>query len=167
MPGPATTINGFNVGTDTRLAIQDQFGDVFTDSMLAHLMEFDSESEDTDLKITPITTGGVPIYQTIWNGVRGSLMFTRVNGSFQAMFLDIMNGYFNSGLISQFTMSQTVRNRDGSIDEYIYTGVQFSRPRFGRFQSVKEVDMRMDFRAGQVQAVGTLSSFLTGLANAA
>lgn len=162
----ATTITGFNVGTDTRLAIQDQYGDVFTDSMLGHLMSFDSESEDTDLKITPITTGGVPIYQTIWNGMTGSLTFTRCNGAFQSMFMTLMSSYFNSGLISQFSMSQSVQNRDGSIDEYLFSGVQFSKPKFGSFKSVKEVDMRMNFKASQCQAIGTLSAFLSGLANA-
>lgn len=162
----ATTISGFNVGTDVRFAIQDQYGDVFTDAMLGHLTSFESESEDVELKITPITTGGLPIYQTIWNGIRGSMTYTRVNTSFQQMFMDMMGAYYSGGIISQFSISASVRNRDGSIDEYLYSGVQFSKPRFGAFHGTKEIDMRVDFRATQVTGTGALTAFLSGLASA-
>lgn len=159
-------INGFNVGTDARVSITDAFGDLFTDDMLGHLMEFDSESEDVEVKISPITTGGIPIYQTLWNGVRGSMMFTRFNGAMQSMIMELMSAYYTGGLIQQMTGAVYVRNRDNSIDEYLYSGLQISRPRFGNFRSTKEVDMRFDFRAGQVVGTGTLVPFLAGLVSA-
>src|ERR1700721_2179725 len=120
----SNTLNGFNVGTDSRFAISDQYGDVFSDAMLGHLMSFSSESEDHSLKITPITTGGVPIYQTIWNGLKGSMRFARVGPNFQQIFMELMASYFDNGVISQFQIAQSVLNRDGSIDEYLFTGVQ-------------------------------------------
>lgn len=160
------SINGYNVGTDVSIAFQDSYGDSFTSDQLGYLMDFTSESEDVKTKITPITGGGKPVYQTLWNGVNGSMMFTRVGPAFQQMFMDLMAAYFNNGIITQFTMSVNVRNRNGSIDEYLYTGLQFERPRFGDFRSTKEVDMRVSFSASQMTANGTGQAFLTGVAAA-
>ncbi len=159
-----TTINGFNVGTDVRFAISDQFGQVFSDQMLGHMMEFESESDDTELKVVPITTGGVPIYTTLWSGIRGTMMFTRVNGTFQKMFMELMDAYYAAGIISQMSITATVRNRDGSVDEYLYTGVQLSRPRFGNYRSTKEVDLRVEFRASKMTSTGTQTTFLNAMA---
>ena len=115
------------------------------------------------LKVTPITTGGIPIYQTLWNGITGTMRFVRVGPSFQQMIMDLQTAYFAAGVISQMTISANVRNRDQSIDEYLYSGVQFTKPKFGTFSAVKEVDMTLGFKASQLTATGTLASFLTAL----
>ena len=162
----SAVVNGFNIGTDLRFVIQDSFGDVFSDAQMAHLTDFTSKSEDTVAKVTPITTGGVPIFQTLWNGNSGTIKFVRVGPSFQQIFMDLQAAYYNAGIISQMTIAASVRNRDGSIDEYLYTGVQFSKPVFGNYTALKEVDMTVDFMASLLTATGTLSSFLTSLASA-
>lgn len=167
MPAVATVINGFNVGTDVSFVLQDQFGDVLSAAMLGHLTEFDSESEDVPIKITPITNGGIPIYQTIWNGVRGHMRFSRVNGTFQQIFSDLMSVYFVSGVIPQMTMQAKVRNRDGSVDSYMFVGLQMTRPRFGNFVSTREVDMRVEFRASTMVSLTGVGAALTALALAA
>src|SRR6185312_1608192 len=141
----AVTVNGYNVGTDSSLTVLDSFGDVFMSDDLGYLMSFESEATDQMNKITPISQGGVPILQTIWNGGTGSLMYTRFGPSFQQLFLDLASAYHDSGTIPQFQVSLNVKNRDGSIDEYLYAGVQFTRPRFGTFRGIREVDMRVDF----------------------
>jgi hypothetical protein len=164
---PNVTINGYNVGTDVSLAFQDDRGDSFTGDQLGYLMEFDSDSQDVDSSITPITGGGVPIHQTLWNGITGNMSFTRVGPAFQQMFMDLMNAYFTAGVITQFTISVNVRNRNGNIDEYLYTGVQFTRPRFGNFRSTKEVDLRVGFKASKMQVNGSATAFLTNVAGAA
>lgn len=158
------TVNGFNVGTDVSVAITDNYGDSFTADQLGYLMDFESESEDVPVKITPVTGGGVPIYQTLWNGISGSMSFTRSSAAFQQMFIDLMNAYFTNGVIPQFTISVNVRDRAGSIDEYLYTGVQFEKPRFGNYKATKEVDMKMNFKASQMTVNGTGTAFLTAAA---
>ncbi len=157
------SINAFNIGTDVSLVLADQFGDIIPAESLGHIMEFDSESEDTEIKIVPLTGGGVPIYQTIWSGIRGHLMYTRNTGAFSRMVIDLMSAYHDAGLIPQFSITETVLNRDGTTDEYMYLGVQFVRPRFGNFRAVKEVDERIEFRASRLIGTGGLAPFLTGL----
>lgn len=159
----ANTISGFNIGTDLSVVISDQFGDIFPAELLGHVMEFDSESEDTELKIVPITNGGVPVYQTIWSGVRGRIMFTRTNGALTNMVIALMSAYHDAGLIPSFSITGTVMNRDGSIDEYMWTGVQWVRPRFGNFRATKEVDEQLEFRASRIIGTGSFTSLLSGL----
>lgn len=163
----AINIQGFNVGTDASFAITDSYGDILVDDSLGYLMDFESQSQDMSLKVIPITKGGIPVYQTLWSGVQGSLAYTRFGPTFQQMFMDLMQAYHFGGLIPQFGMTLNVMNRNGSVDEYLYTGVQFSRPRFGNFRATKEVDMRVDFHASLVQGSGALQVFLGALAAAA
>lgn len=158
-----SVLNGYNVGTDVSLSISDSYGDVFPAEALAHITEFDCESDDVEIKVTPISFGGVPIYQTVWNGIRGRLMFARVNGSFQSMVINLMDSYFNLGNIPFFTITETVMNRDGTVDEYMYVGCQWVRPRFGNFRATKEVDMSFDFRAQRAVLTGALTPFLASL----
>ena len=160
------TLNGFNVGTDASVTISDQFGDVFPAEALAHLTEFDSESEDVEIKIVPITLGGVPIYQTIWSGIRGRMTFARVNGSFEGMIVNLMDLYYDLGVIPMMAITQTVLNRDLTTDQYLFTGVQLVRPRFGNFRATKEVDMMLEFRAQRIVLLGGVTPFLSGIVGA-
>ena len=162
-----TTINGFNVGTDVTFTLQDQFGDVLSAAMMGHLIEFESQSNDKPIEVTPITTGGVPIYQTVWNGVSGDMRFARVNGVFQQVFSDLMSAYYVAGIIPVMTLQTRVRNRDGSVDTYVHTGFQFSKPRFGSFAATREVDLRVSWMASVMVAKSGTGSALLGLAAAA
>ena len=160
----ATIGPGFNIGVDASVTIADDVGDVFPAEALSHITEFDSESEDTELKVTPISGGGVPIHMTIWNGVRGRMMFARVSGAFQAMIVELMDMYYDEGQVPFFTVYVDVMNRDGTIDEYVYTGVQFTRPRFGNYRATKEVDMQLEFRAARCSLAGGVTPFLSAAA---
>lgn len=144
-------------------ALRDQYGDVLSASMLGHLIEFESQSNDKPLEVTPITTGGIPIYQTVWNGVGGDMRFARVNGVFQQVFSDLMAVYFSSGIIPQMTLQTQVRNRDGSVDTYMHVGFQFSKPRFGSFSATREVDLRVGWMSSTMVSKTGIGSALTAL----
>lgn len=159
-----TKINGFNLGTDVRFAIKDDYGDVFSDQMLGHLQSFDVRSDDSVVKVTPITFGGMPVYQTAWNGNSGSMRFVRTGPQFSRFILDQMNAFHDGGIITQFTIAWTVRNRDGSTDQYTASGVQWTRPEHGKFAGLREVDMTLNFNASRIQATGALTPFLANLA---
>lgn len=157
---------GFNIGQDASLVIQDSLGDIVLVDTLGHLMDFDSESEDVEIKITPISGNGIPIIQDIPNGWRGSISLTRFDGTLDQFISDIQDAYFNEGIIQQFTLLLSVLNRDGTVNESLYTGVQFVKPRAGNFRTDKEVDMRLDFRASRRFTVGATTPILTNLAAA-
>jgi hypothetical protein len=156
-------INGFNVGTDASLVISDQYGDLFPAESLGHLIDFESETIDHELEVIPITLGGVPIFQTIWAGAQGKMSFARYNGGLTNMILALSQAYFTQGIIPQFSITLNILNRDGSIDEYLFQGVQWNRPRFGNFRAQKEVDQSIDFKASQMIVMGGATSFLANL----
>lgn len=160
------SLAGFNIGTDVSITVLDNYGDVFPLDSLGLLMELDSESLDKELDVVPISDGGVPLFMTIPAGWRGRMMFTRTNGNFQQMFTEIFNAYFANGVIPIFSLQGSILNRDGSIDEFLFSGVQFSKPRLGNFRAEKEVDMQMEFRASTLSGTGVIVPFLPLLAAA-
>lgn len=159
-----SNLQGFTVGTDCSVSVTDSFGDAFPIDALGHMLTFESDVDDTEVKITPITRGGIPIFQTTWNGGHGSIGFARLNGNLEQMVLELMNAYHSFGIIPQFSLLTAVLNRDGSVDERLYTGVQFNKPRFGRYAALKEVDQALGFSWGFCQVVGGATPFLTALA---
>lgn len=148
--------NGFNIGTDISLTITNNYGDILPLDFLGLVMEFDSESLDRELDVVPISDGGVPLFMTIPAGWRGRMMFTRTNGRFQEFWAEIFNAYHQNGIIPIWTLIASVLNRDGGIDDYLYSGAQFSKPRPGNYRSEKEVDMQMEFRASLMTSTGVV-----------
>ena len=161
------SVNGFNVGTDASFVVTDNLGDVFFDDSLGHLMDFSTEAVDQMIKVQPITRGGVPVFQTTWNGGTGHMMYSRFGPTFQQMFLDLAAAYHASGIIPQFNLQLGVRNRSMVVDTYLYTGVQFTQPKFGNFRASKEVDMSVNFGWSTCTGTGALASFLSSVAQAA
>lgn len=157
------TLQGYNVGSDVSFAIMDQYGDVFNESMLGLLTQFDIRSVDVKMKVTPISNGGVPVNQVIPNGLRGTMTFVRVGPAFSQLYMDLSQGYFDSGIISQMYIMMNIRNRDGSVDEYQLDGVQFSDWDFGDFRGTKEVDLKVSLEASQMYGSGSLATFLNNL----
>lgn len=160
-------LGGFNIGTDASLAVSDNYGDSFPIDALGHLMDFNSKANSSIIKITPITRGGKPIFQTVWNGGSGRISLTRVNGNLQAMILDLMQAYHGSGIIPIFSIQLSILNRDSTIDEYLYSGVQWETPDFGNFRALKEVDQGLAFMWSDCVKTGGAPAFLTGVAAAA
>lgn len=161
-----TNYGGFSIGTDIGVAISDNYGDNFPVDSLGHMMDFDSAATSSVIKIVPITNGGKPIFQTVWEGGTGKIRFARVNGNLQAMVLELMDAYHSSGIIPVFSIATSILNRDSTIDEYLYTGVQWNTPNFGNYAAMKEVDQNLDFMWSNCVKTGGASAFLTGLAAA-
>lgn len=161
----ATTaiVQGFNIGSDVSFAIMDQYGDVFSEDMLGLMTQFDIRSVDVKMKVTPISNGGVPVLQTIPNGLRGTMTFVRTGPAFSQLYMDLSQGYYTAGVISQMYVMMNIRNRDGSVDEYQIDGVQLSDWDFGDFRGTKEVDCKLSIEAAQMYGSGSLAVFLNNL----
>lgn len=160
------TINGtgYNIGTDIGVSVADNFGDAFPIDALGLMMDFDSTADSSIIKVVPITNGGKPLFQTVWNGGTGKISFTRVNGNLQSMALELMAAYHTLGIIPVFSIAASILNRDGTIDEYLYSGVQWNMPHFGNFAALKEVNQSIDFSWSDCIKTGAASPFLTNLA---
>src|SRR5262249_20996269 len=156
-------INGFNVGQDLSLSIRDDRGTVVGAWQLGHMIDFDANADDVELKITPVTNGGLPLFDRSPNGWHGSINFVRADGTIANMFAAMDSNFYRFGRRTWFTMQTSILNRDGSVDKYSWTRCSFSRPKFGRFQADKEVDTGFNFRAQQMLNASGIVPLLVGV----
>jgi hypothetical protein len=143
----AFVINGYTIGQDIQVSLQDDAGNFVADvGQLGHLMEFEATQEDTELRIIPITNGGVPLIDTLPHGWTGRMTFTRINGALDNLWAAIQNNFY-AGRRQHFQIGVSVVNRDGTTDTYTFIQVSFSKPSFGNFRADKEVDQTVTFRS--------------------
>lgn len=127
-------------------------------SAIGHLMEFSAEQQVETQKIVPITDGGRSVNQNIYTGWDGTINFTRVNGSLTAIFATEEQNYY-AGQRSHWDIMVDVSNKDGTIDEYLFSLVSFNRGQFGAFQTRNPVEQSLGFVARTMYALsGTASA---------
>lgn len=159
MPGPFTISSSFNIGQDVSLVLQHlESGVVLPAVALGHLMEFDARQEDRDLVVIPITNGGKPLLNVVYQGWSGHFMFTRVNGLFTSIFAAIERNFYVSRVMSHFAIMATVLNRDGSTDQYLWPICILNRATQGNWRADKETDQRVEFRADSMVLTGGATS---------
>ena len=149
------------------VAISDAYGDVFPAEALGHLTDFNWASTDVLLTCVPISNGGVPIFQTIWQGVSGSMTFCRTNGLYAKIVAELMRAYHTQGIITQFSSSVEILNRNGTLDEYLLSGLQIHKNTFGNFRGIREVDFSFQWAASLLSVTGGATTALTSLPLAA
>ncbi len=159
--------NGFCLGTSLSFVVSDSFGDVFTAADLGDLMSMDLTLDMHQIKVTPITDGGYPIYQSVPNGLTGTMEFVRVNGNITSMFTSLYNAFYAAGVLPQFTMSLSVLNPGGNVDEYTVPNLVFHTPDFGRFSGINEVTQKIEFNAPTIISTSSNSNILANLPVAA
>lgn len=159
--------NGFNIGTNVDFTVSDQYGDLFRASDLGDLMSMDLTLNMHQLKVTPITNGGYPIYASIPNGLSGTMEFVRVNGGITSMFTALYNAFYTAGVMPQFTMSISVLNPDGNVDEYTLPNLVFHTPDFGRFSGIEQVTQKIEFNASTIITTSSNSNILANIPVAA
>ena len=151
----ANLLNNFNIGQDVSIQITDDQGNTRDITDFGHLIDFSWKAETQELKVIPVTNGGRPIYNTIWQGVSGTFKWTRFNNAGQYFVIALMNNFYSLHLLPKFTIQVTVLNHDGSVDSYIATNAVFLNPSMGQFVADKEVMYEMSFKADNfVSAVG-------------
>lgn len=155
--------NGFNIGTDISGAISDSYGDVIPFENMGNLMSIDLTFDMHQLKVTPITNGGKPIYLSVPNGLSGSMDFTRFNGSMTSMFTALYEAFYGGGLLPHFSIMLAVLNRSGTVDEYIIPELVFDTPDFGKFTGIEDVTQSLKFSAPTVIATGGAQTLLAAL----
>ncbi len=156
--------NNFNVGPDASVTfVWHPTGLAVPAENIGHLMELSAEQQVDTQKIVPITKGGRSINENIYTGWSGSINFTRVNGSLTAIFVTQEQNYYN-GQRAHWDILVNVTNRDGTIDEYLFSVVSFNRGQFGAFQTRNAIEQSLSFEAQQLQLLGGTASQIPAVA---
>lgn len=158
-----TVNDSFNIGTDVSFVLSDNYGDVLTPEELGNLMSLDISFDLHMLKITPISNGGRPLYQAIPNGITGSMEFVRVNGNLTSIFTTLYKAFYNEGLLPHFTLTASVLNKGGQVDEYILPDLVLHTPDFGNFDGIEEVRQKVGFSCPTIESTTNLASVLAGI----
>ena len=163
MASPFTINNGFNIGTDVSGSLSDGYGDSFSLSDLGNLMSINVSFDMQEIKIVPITTGGQPLYLSIPSGITGTMEFTRANGALTSLFTGLYSAFYTSGLLPHFSLSLSVLNRGGNVDEYLMPQLVLQRPDFGAFDRIEQVAQRLEFSGPTIISVGSTPSIVSAL----
>lgn len=140
-----------NIGQDCSIALSSNAGHRFTAEELGHLTDFDADFEDTEETAQCITNGGIPLFETIPQGVAGKFVFLRMNGKLSQMLVDQQTAYYQNGRRLRWTISFQVRNPDSSVDVYTIYSCKISKGSLGKFKGNKFVEQGFNFRGGYVR----------------
>lgn len=136
-------INGMNVGRDYSFGLYDtrtgnliDFGDIQT---------IDIKPVKHDIKSQPYND--VPKYGYIPDGYKGSMTITRTGSALEDMQLAINTAFNNGENLTSGYLNETVKDPDGSVHRYQYTGVVFHLDDLGSISREKTITQKVEFMA--------------------
>jgi hypothetical protein len=146
--------NDFNIGKDVSGVISDDTGASKSFIEIAHLLQFSVVQHERLVKSTPITNGGIPLIETIWEDGEIHLMWERARGNVEFMVMQAAANFFALDLRPNFTVNWFVQNKDGSQDSFQAIGCKITRPELGKFSA--------DTKVNQSQIFAFTRAFLVG-----
>ena len=108
--------NDFNIGKDVSGQILDDTGASRSFIQIGHLLQLSIVQHERLVKSTPITNGGIPLIETIWEDGEIHLMFERARGNLEFMVMQAAANFFYLDLRPNFTVNWFVQNKDGTQD---------------------------------------------------
>ena len=115
----------------------------------------------TEAKVRPTNNGGVYVVRPIFGGYEVEVQFARVNGIADNL-AQYLEDNFKAGLPDpDVSMQETVRNDDGSVDQFIYINGSISPTDGGSFKGVDEVSQTIKFFFTEREAVSSASNSVT------
>jgi hypothetical protein len=144
--------NAFNVGQDFSATISDG---LFTRNLdeFGQLEMFRARALTKKIEVAPISRGGKHLYRTLYAGAEVHVRWARVFAAMQYLWTALQNNYFNQHQFTSFIIAASVINRDGTVDQHLFTGCEIDDPDFGDFEGAKQVNNEMNLRCQQYQVI--------------
>lgn len=152
------TSGKFNIGRDLAVSITVN-GNVISEFGLTTDTHF--QPQWTEAKVRPTNNGGVFVVRPIFGGYQVDLTFARQNGVGDDLAQFLEDAFENGDQDPVVTMLETVRNDDGSVDQYNYIGGTFYPTDLGSYKGVDEVSQTYRFFFPQRQSVSGSSAQTT------
>jgi hypothetical protein len=146
--------NAFNVGTDVSASISNpQTGSNRNLDEFGQLEEFRARSLTTKIEVTPISRGGVRLFRTLYGGAEIDIKWAKVFSALQYFWNALQNNYFQLHQFTSFVIAASCINRDGTVDEFQFTGCEADGEDLGDFMGTKAVNNELKFRCQTFQMV--------------
>lgn len=142
--------DSFTTGQDATLDIYDPQDDTL--DRIPGLTNFEATARTTDIESHPLD--GSDLFDTRYQGWNLTFEYDRQNGRMDRYFAD-REARQRSGLPKGvLTITQTVQERDGSITQFRFTGVELKQDSSGSYQRDQKTTGRITGMAGRRELVG-------------
>jgi hypothetical protein len=135
-------VNNFSVGTDVSLNINTPSG-----PLNVQVTDFTADPVFNELKSKPLS--GVPIFGYIPDGWKGMFRLDRNGPNVDNFFAAAEAAYYAGQNLPAGSILQTIREADGSITQWRYTGVVLKFDKAGDWNADKKVEQEIGFMAGR------------------
>lgn len=136
-------INGFSIGKDVTLNINDQNGNL----TFGLITNFTAKPDVVDKKVTGLD--GLARHLIFHNGWSGSFELERQNGALDDYWSLLETNYYMGVNQQSATIIETITEVDGSISQYLYTGVIFKLEEAGEWKGEDSVKQKLSFLASR------------------
>lgn len=134
--------NKFTLGANATLHITDENGDV---NLGLAIRDFQSKA-DNEVKKIPLMNGRTPSLE-FKQGYSGSFTIVRQGPELDKYFAAQEARYYNGIFTSNITITQTIKEPDGSITQFQFVNVVLNFEDAGTYQNNSEVDQKVSFMA--------------------
>lgn len=136
-------INGFTIGKDTTLVINTPSGV----KKFSLITGFSSKPETTTIKVKGLD--GITRPLVFHDGWGGQFDLERQNGELESYWAELEENYHAGISLQAGTIIETIREADGSVTQYRYTGVVLKLEDLGDRAGDKTVKQKLGFMASR------------------
>lgn len=133
--------SGISEGSDARFDILTPTGLL----SLPTLLSFDAKPSPHKVKTNPLT--GVPIMQQFPDGWEGSFDVARQDSTLDDYFAMLEAAQYAGANIAAGTIHETITEVNGTLSQYMYTGVQLFFDDAGNYKALSNVIQKVGFWA--------------------
>lgn len=90
---------------------------------------------------------GPPIFAEAPNGWKGTFDFDRTDPKIDIYFANFEAAYWAGGNPLDGSITQTIVEKDGSVTQFVYTGVAMKLTQAGQWKAAEKVTMRVEWMA--------------------
>ena len=136
-------INNLSIGHDVTVTI--------FDSASQSVVNFPARTGFTAEPITKTINSeplnGPPLFAEAPNGWHGSFDFDRTDPSIDIYFANYEATYYAGGNPLSGTVTQTIQEKNGTVTQFVFTGVAMKLSQAGMWKSAEKVSMKIDWTA--------------------
>lgn len=151
--------NKFNIGKDLSITIT-VGGNVI--KQFGYHLDTHFKPMWTEAKVRPTNYGGVYVARAIFGGYEVELQFARINGVGDDLMQFLEDNFKAGGSDPVVTLQETIRNDDGTMNQYNYINGTILPQDGGSFKGVDEVSQTIKFFFPEREAVGAATQLTMG-----
>jgi len=140
-------INSLSVGRDMTINIHTPSGEINLDTVTSF-----RANSDTDNR-TSVSINGNVLPVPLPMGVSGSFDLDRTSPALEEYWQSFEDQYYKGENILSSTITVTVNEANGSVSQYILTGIMFDNPTYGTWSGDNIVAQTISFRGSRIEKI--------------